>query len=138
MVPLDNPDLERYPRFAQALEVAQSADVEPGDVVYIPFFWWHHVRSLDAFNVLVNYWWNDASEARGLPFDCLLHAMLTLRDLPDGQREIWRRVFDYYIFKTSGDPGAHLTPEQRGVLGQLTPELRDQIRSAVVRSLSRQ
>src|SRR5262249_2480002 len=44
MVPLENPDLERYPRFSQALEAAQSADVEPGDVVYIPFFWWHHVR----------------------------------------------------------------------------------------------
>ena len=29
----------------------------PGDAIYIPPLWWHHVESLGQFNVLVNYWY---------------------------------------------------------------------------------
>ena len=29
---------------------AQTAELEPGDAIYIPYFWWHHVRSLTGFN----------------------------------------------------------------------------------------
>src|SRR5690606_30198050 len=58
MVQLDAPDFERYPRFRQALEHAVVAELAPGDALYIPYFWWHHVQSLASFNVLVNYWWN--------------------------------------------------------------------------------
>ncbi len=41
----ENPDLEKYPLFKQAkpLEVI----LEPGEVIFIPVGWWHHVRSLD-------------------------------------------------------------------------------------------
>jgi hypothetical protein len=84
MVPLEQPDLRRYPRFQHALAAAQSAELEPGDAVYIPYFWWHHVQSLDRFNTLVNYWWDDASVQFGSPYDCLLHSFLTLRQLPPG------------------------------------------------------
>jgi hypothetical protein len=31
--------------------------VEPGDLLFLPAFWWHHVRSLDVA-VSVNYWWS--------------------------------------------------------------------------------
>ena len=27
--------------------------------MFIPPLWWHHVESLEPFNVLVNYWWHD-------------------------------------------------------------------------------
>ncbi len=60
MVNIAAPDLERFPRFQNALERAQTAELEPGDAIYIPYMWWHHVRSLEPFNVLINYWWNDA------------------------------------------------------------------------------
>ncbi len=36
MVELAAPDLERYPRFAQALAAAQTAELGPGDAVFIP------------------------------------------------------------------------------------------------------
>jgi hypothetical protein len=137
MVSLDEPDFERYPLFREALLSAQTAVLEPGDAVYIPYFWWHHVQSLEPFNVLVNYWWNEAEPRFGLPYDALLHGFLTIRHLPEHQRAAWREVFDHYVFQTGGDPVAHLPPQSRGTLGAMTPELAIQIRQALLRRLNR-
>lgn len=137
MVSVQAPDFARYPKFREALEHAQTAELGPGDALYIPYFWWHHVESLEKFNVLVNYWWNPARTLGGSPFDCLLHAILTLRDLPPAQRDAWRIVFDHYVFQRNGDPMAHLAPEHRGMLGAMTPEKAREIRSILVRMLSR-
>ena len=63
MVHVTAPDLDRYPRFAAALEVAQEAELLPGDAVFIPRLWYHHVEALDRFNVLVNYWWDASKDA---------------------------------------------------------------------------
>ena len=52
------PDLARFPRFGQALAAAQVVELEPGDAIYMPPLWWHHVESLAPLNVLVNYWWS--------------------------------------------------------------------------------
>jgi hypothetical protein len=137
MVSLKNPDFDRYPRFKQALAAAQVAELEPGDALYIPYFWWHHVESLTSFNVLVNYWWNETRAANASPFDCLLHALLALRDLPPNQREAWRTVFDYYVFQTSGGPLAHLAPEHRGLLGPASKQRTTDIKAVLLRALSR-
>jgi hypothetical protein len=61
MVHVTAPDLDRFPRFASALEQAQEAELSPGDAIFIPRDWYHHVEALERFNILVNYWW-DASE----------------------------------------------------------------------------
>jgi len=137
MVALDEPDLARYPRFAEALSAAQQVELGPGDAVYIPYFWWHHVQSLTPFNVLVNYWWNEWEQAATSPYDCLLHGLLTLRNLPEDQRAAWRAVFDHYVFQTGGDPVAHLPIESRGALGPMTPEQASQIRAGLLRRLNR-
>ena len=137
MVNLDEPDFARYPRFEQALTAALQADLEPGDAIYMPYFWWHHVKSLEHFNVLVNYWWNDAVSALSSPFNCLLHAFLTLRELPPDQRAIWRMVFDHYVFQTNGDPAAHIDAAYDGVLRSLTPDMVKQLQAAIMQSLSR-
>jgi hypothetical protein len=137
MVSLEEPDFDRYPRFEQALAVAQTAELEPGDAVYIPYFWWHHVKSLANFNVLINYWWDAAVAQWGSPYDCLLHGFLTLRQLPPRQRAAWRAVFEHYVFQTEADPVAHLPPQRRGALGDMTPELAAHIKSALLKRLSR-
>jgi hypothetical protein len=137
MVSLDEPDLVRYPRYQQALAAAQTAELEPGDAVYIPYFWWHHVKSLERFNVLVNYWWDNAGTHFGSPYDCLLHGFLTLRHLPANQRAAWRALFDHYVFQTDGDPVAHLPPERRGALAPMTAELAAHIRAALLKRLQR-
>ena len=56
LVHVTAPDLERFPRYAAALEVGLEADLEPGDGVFIPAHWFHHVEALERFNMLVNYW----------------------------------------------------------------------------------
>lgn len=48
------PDLARFPRFAEAR--ALQCIVEPGELLYIPRFWWHQIRS-QSFSISVNYWW---------------------------------------------------------------------------------
>ena len=136
MVPVHSPDLGRFPRYAEALRHARSAELEPGDALFIPYAWWHQVESLTPFNVLVNYWWNDARQA-GSPFDCMLHAVLTLRDLPPAQRQVWRKLFEYYVFTSPDEALAHLPREQRGMLGPPTPERAQAIRAILARAFSR-
>jgi hypothetical protein len=58
MVPLGEPDLERFPRYREALDAALVAELEPGDAIYKPYMWWHGVQSLGPFNLLINYWWS--------------------------------------------------------------------------------
>lgn len=136
MVSLDQPDLQRFPRFAQALAAAQSAELEPGDAIYIPPLWWHHVESLLSFNVLVNYWWrpvpNLVGSASALP--ALLHAILKFRHLPPEQRAGWAAIFQHFVFNAE-DPAAHVPEARKGVLGDITPERAKQVRDFIVDQL---
>jgi hypothetical protein len=131
LVDPDRPDLERFPRFAKALERAQVAELEPGDAIYIPFHWWHGVDSLEPVNLFINYWWNDAKAGIGNPYDALLHAIYSIRTLPPGQRDVWRMVFDHYVFETNGDPVEHLPEHARGMLGDVTPEQLGRMRATL-------
>ena len=137
MVSVHDPDLARYPRFAQALEAAQVAELEPGDAIYMPSLWWHHVDSLDPFNILVNYWWDDAPADAGSPFEALAHGILTIANLPEARRDDWRILFDHYVFRKNGDPVTHLAPEHRGILGASTPQLRARMKQFLLNALSR-
>jgi hypothetical protein len=138
MVDRENPDFDRYPNFREALAVAQGAELEPGDAVFIPYFWWHHVQSLEPFNVLVNYWWNEARPPLPATYDCLLHAMLAIREMPDNQRAAWRAAFDYYIFKVHGEPLGHLPPEIRGGMGPMTHQRAQELKQMLLRGLMNQ
>lgn len=62
MVHVTAPDLVQFPRFADALETAQEAELSPGDAIFIPRDWFHHVEALERFNMLVNYWWDAGEE----------------------------------------------------------------------------
>ncbi len=137
MVRPDAVDPLAYPRFAEALRHARSAELSPGDAIYIPYCWWHHVQSLTPFNVLVNYWWSDARPDLGSPFDAMLHALITLRDLPPSQRTVWKGFFDHYVFGSNGNPVEHLPPEVRGALGPHTPEMRRKLKFTLLASLAK-
>ncbi len=137
LVDIEAPDLVKYPRFEQAWSQAQFAELEPGDAVFVPHLWWHHVKSLDQLNVLVNYWWDDAKPWAGSPFESLIHCLMSVRELPPAQRAAWRVIFDHYVFQTGEDPAAHLPPDSRGVLGPLTPELARRMRMFLMHGLSK-
>lgn len=136
LVNVDAPDLDRFPRFAQALEAAQTAVLEPGDAVYIPALWWHAVRALEPVNALVNWWWDDRPDAAA-GFEALIHAILGVREAPAPQRAAWRALFEHYVFSGGETAQAHLPPGRRGILGPLTPELRRRIKDFLQRGLRR-
>lgn len=137
LVDFENPDLARHPRFAEALEQARSATLAPGDAVYIPPMWWHHVEGLDAFNILINHWWREVPDYMGAPNDALLHAMLNIRDLPAAQRRAWRGLFDHYVFDADETTVAHIPPPSRGVLGELDDNIARRLRSLLRNKLNR-
>jgi hypothetical protein len=137
LVDFDAPDLDQYPRFADALQHAQTTMLEPGDAIYIPSMWWHHVRSLDGFNILINHWWRDVPTFMGAPADALLHAILNIRGLPAEQRNAWRCIFDHYVFEAAGDSTAHIPRERLGALGTLDEDSARRIRALLRNNLNR-
>ncbi len=138
MVDLRDPDLERYPRFAEALETAESAELEPGDAVFVPYMWWHHVEALEPVNMLLNYWWDLTGETwKGSPFKALMHAIMSIRDLPEREREVWRAWFEHYVFGAGHEAVAHLPPHGRGALGEMTPEIAKAIKAFIIDEFKR-
>lgn len=123
LVPLHEPDFGRFPRFREALAVAVTAELRPGDAIFIPPLWWHHVESLDPFNLLVNYWWRaaeGAATATDSAFDSLIHAILNLRSLPPATREAWRALFDHYVFGAQPGVTEHIPAHRHGILGKVS------------------
>ena len=116
VVDFERPDFERHPRFRDALASAQTAELEPGDAIFIPSMWWHHVRSLEPFNVLVNYWWRSVPSFLSSPLPALQHAMWALRDLPEREKKAWAKIFEYYVFGPGERAGQHLPDAARGEL----------------------
>jgi hypothetical protein len=137
LVDLRNPDFERFPRAREALAHAQVAELEPGDAIYVPSMWWHHVEALSAFNILINHWWRDTPDFVGPPGDALLHAILNIRELPRHQRDAWRVFFDHYVFDAQPDHVAHIPPERRGVFGELHEDMARRLRQALRNKLNR-
>ena len=137
LVDFDEPDLDRYPRYAEALEHARSSTLEPGDAIYIPSMWWHHVEGLDSLNILINHWWRTSPDYLGVPQDALQHAILSIRDLPREQRDAWRRIFDHYVFRADETSVEHIPAERRGVLGELDENAARKLRAVLRNNLNR-
>jgi hypothetical protein len=139
LVDFREPDFARFPRFKAALDHAWVADLEPGDAIFIPALWWHHVESLDKCNALVNYWWRESIGPAGKAnsaLNALLLAILDLRHLPPEQREAWRNIFDHYVFTAGEEVASHVPEARRGVLGEISPQLAQQIRAFIASQLT--
>ena len=125
MVDFSAPDFERFPRFAAALDAALVADLAPGDAIYIPPLWWHHVQSSAPLSILLNYWWKrgtpDAVPAH-TPLQAMTVAMDALRALPPAQRQAWEALFAHYVFDAGVDPAAHIPAHRQGVLAKIRPD----------------
>ena len=67
----ENPDRDAHPLFADVTEI--STLTNPGDLLFIPRGWWHHVQSLDV-SISVN---NFGQDLKGILVDstreCLKH-----------------------------------------------------------------
>ena len=133
----DAPDHARFPRAAEAMASALVAELDPGDALYIPHMWWHHVRSLDPISILVNYWWNAAPPPQpGLaPIDVMVHALLAFSGLPEEQRAAWRAMFDHFVF--DGESAAHLAGDRRGIRGDLGEDSKSRLRKQLGQMMAR-
>ena len=137
LVDFHNPDFDKYPRFRKALKSAQVAELEPGDALFIPSMWWHHVEGLDSLNVLINYWWRQSPSYMSTPVNALNLALLTIRDLPVDQRKVWHSIFQYYVFNADDDTFGHIPEQVRGPLGPIDEQTARQLRADLLNRLNR-
>lgn len=137
LVDFYNPDFEKYPKFKGALQHAQIADLEPGDGIFIPSMWWHHVESLSSLNILVNYWFKWSPLFFGKPVNALFDAVLSIRDLPSEQRDAWKMIFDHYVFDYQKENFVHIPEQAQGAIGELTDDNARKIRARLLNQLNK-
>jgi hypothetical protein len=137
LVDFAQPDLAKFPQFAEALQHAQVAELGPGDAIFIPSMWWHHIESLESLNVLVNYWWRQSPAFMDSPMNALMLAIMTVRDLPPEQLKAWQNLFRHYVFEADEDTAAHIPPQARRVLAPMDPESARELRARLLQRLNR-
>lgn len=137
LVDFARPDLTRFPRFEQAMDASLSAELGPGDALFIPSLWWHHVESLADYNILVNYWWRRTPAYLGTPANVLQHALLSIRGLPTEQRKAWQALFNHYIFEADENTHAHIPESARGCLAPIEEHAARQLRAQLLNKLNR-
>ena len=137
LVDFKQPDLQRFPQFSEAQKHAHVADLGPGDAIFIPSMWWHHVEALDSFNVLVNYWWRQSPDYMDTPTNTLMLALMSMRDLPSAQRAAWQEIFRHYVFEADGTTCAHIAPEARRLLAPLNDDSARSLRAQLIKKMNR-
>ncbi|GGW78140.1 cupin-like domain-containing protein [Alteromonas halophila] len=135
MVDFAAPDFEKYPRFAQALEAALTVELVPGDALYIPSMWWHHIEGQHSINLLINFWWQDAPGYLGRSENALYHALVTINQLPQQQRMAWKAMFNHYVFGEDSERFSHIPENRRGPLGDLSEDTVRQFKAWLVNHL---
>jgi hypothetical protein len=137
LVDFHRPDLARFPKFAEAMRHALVAELGPGDALFIPSMWWHHIEALDPFNVLVNYWWRQSPPHMDTPTNALMHALMSVRDLPQEQRRAWQELFRHYVFEADEATAAHIPAHARGVLAPLDDDATRLLRAQLLKRMNR-
>lgn len=131
------PDFERFPRFAQALQAGEVAELDPGDAIFIPSMWFHHVEVLEPINLLINAWWRQTPEYMDSPVSALHLALMTLRKLPEKERRIWQQHFQHFVFDADASTWAHIPPAARGLLDGADDTTSRQARAQLLSQLKR-
>lgn len=137
LVDFARPDFDRYPRFAQALAHAQVVELDPGDALFIPSLWWHHVEALEPLNVLVNYWWRRSPAYMDSPMNALMLAIMSVRELPEHERRAWQQMFAHYIFEADEQTAQHVPEHARGVLSPMDANATRSLRARLLKRLNR-
>ena len=137
LVDIYEPDLSKFPKFEEAKDLGQSAELLPGDAIFIPSLWWHQVESFGPLNILINYWWRDVPSFMGNPMDALMHSILSVRDLPDYQKQNWINMFQHYVFNYENKNFDHIPKDIHGAVGNIDDNLAKKIRALLLNNLNR-
>lgn len=134
MVDFHAPDYDRFPRFRDAQNAALIAELNPGDALYIPTLWWHHVEAEGPFNLLVNYWWSVPNG--GSVLESVMLALMDLRDQPAPERKAWQAFFDYFVFgKDAANIADHLPAHWQQLTGPKTRQRDERIMGFIMSQL---
>jgi len=137
LVDIENPDYDKHPKFKEAEALGMQAVLEPGDGIFIPSLWWHQVESFGDLNILVNYWWRDIPSYMGNPMDALMHSIISLRDLPEHQKENWINMFNHYVFNFDNKNFDHIPAELNGSHKEINDDLAKELRTLLLKNLNR-
>jgi Cupin-like domain len=137
LVDFHAPDPERFPMFAEAIAHALVAELQPGDALFIPSMWWHHIEALENFNVLLNYWWRESPAYMDTPMNALMLAIMCVRDLPEAQRSAWHEMFRHYVFEADEATAGHIPQSARGALSPMTADASRILRAQLLKRLNR-
>jgi [protein]-arginine 3-hydroxylase / protease len=100
---LDHVDRSTFPLFEEAKP--QEFIVGPGDLLYIPTFWWHEVHSLDSPSMSLSYWWSSKTVAE---IDGMIAQITAFMELygqaPAEWRALIRRVVGERIAACPDEP----------------------------------
>jgi hypothetical protein len=106
-------DRAEFPRVADALAFGVKATLQPGEMLYVPPLWWHHVESSDL-NIMVNCWEDDIPET--LLNDSLagfMEAIVIFAGTSATVREAYRDLYHRYVFG-HGVPDSAVTVQAAG------------------------
>lgn len=137
LVDFSAPDLQRFPRFSQAWAAGEQVEMAPGDALFIPSMWFHHVEGLAPVNLLINAWWRQTPDYIDSPLSALRLALMTLRDLPEKERRVWQHHFQHFIFNDDPHAWDHIPEAARGLLGPIDEPLSRQARTQLLNQLKR-
>ena len=137
LVDFEAPDFERFPRFAQALEAGEVAELAPGDAIFIPSMWFHHIEGLAPVNLLINAWWRQTPDYVDSPVSALHLALMTIRNLPAKERRIWQHHFQHFVFGADDSTWAHIPEAARGLLAPADETTSRRARAQLLTQLKR-
>lgn len=137
LVDFSAPDFERFPRFRQALDAGLVAELDPGDAIFIPSMWFHHIEGLSPVNLLINAWWRQTPAHMDSPVNALQLALMTIRNLPEKERRIWQHHFQHFVFGADAGTWAHIPAPARGILDAPDDTASRQARAHLLSQLKR-
>jgi len=137
LVDFAQPDFARFPRFRRALDAGEVAELEPGDAIFIPSMWFHHIEGLAPVNLLINAWWRQTPEHVDSPLTTLHLALMTLRDLPEKERRVWQHHFQHFVFDADASTWEHIPEAARGLLGPIDEDASRRARAQLLTQLKR-
>ncbi|KAG8462863.1 hypothetical protein KFE25_001636 [Diacronema lutheri] len=109
-------DLAKFPKFADAQPL--EAVLQPGDVLFLPQYWWHHVENLDDDCVSVNFWYVDNAQ-RDVQLPISEKANVALRRNVErmmAEKAGTERAHAVFAELALGKPEAELAEDTRSVL----------------------
>lgn len=126
-------DLKAFPKFKDA--VGHYATLKAGDLLYLPYGWWHWLRNLDHMSISISFWSTTPSTdlSSGIPDQFTDHMLTRVRRNLEsliaqqfGQEELNKTMLRLKEAVTTKDKTSDVLTYARGLLGAVKVPLEKQ------------